>query len=66
MNKGRGFGDDVIVSLGQALSSVNIAGSDAERGGSGGGQVQGGYGAPGTVTVSSPSESWGAAPAPAG
>ena len=62
MNKGRGFGDDVIVSLGQALSSVNIAGREAE---SGGGQVQGGYGAPGTVVVSSPSKSWGAAPAPA-
>lgn len=63
MNKGRGFGDDVIVSLGQTLSSVNIAGSDAERGGSGEDRVQGGYGAPGTVVVSSPSESWGAAPA---
>jgi hypothetical protein len=65
MNNSRGFGDDVIVSLGQALSSVNIAGSD-ERGGSGGGQMQGGYGAPGTVMGSTPSESWGAAPAPAG
>lgn len=74
MNNGRGGGgleEDVIVSLGKVLSSVNIAGSgssDAERRGSGGGQG-GGYGAPGTAVVGSspPESSWGAgAPAPAG
>ena len=71
MNNSRGLEDDVMVSLGNVLSSVNIAGSDAERRGSvGGGQGQGGYGAPGSSMGSSPAESWGAAaggaPAPAG
>lgn len=65
MNNGRGLGDDVIVSLGQALSSVNIDGSDAARGGSGRDQARGGYGAPGKIVGSTPGESWGA-PAPVG
>lgn len=65
MNNGRGLGDDVIVSLGQALSSVNIDESDAARGGSERDQARVGYGAPGKIVGSSPAESWGV-PAPAG
>lgn len=69
----RGMEDDVMVSLGSVLSTVNIAGGDVDGGsghgsvGGGGGQGQGGYGAPGTAVGSSQPVPWGsAAPAPAG
>ena len=70
MNVNRGMEDDVMVSLGNVLSTVNITGGGDVDGGSGhgGGQVQqGGYGAPGTAVGSNQPVPWGsAAPAPAG
>ena len=69
MHVNRGMEDDVMVSLGNVLSTVNITGGGDVDGGSGhgGGQAQGGYGAPGTAVGSNQTVPWGsAAPAPAG